>query len=274
MIAELTLTATTPFDALRHATPEGREFWSGRELMEQLGYAQWRDFANAITRARAAAHNSGHDTIAHFASARKVAASGPAAEDFHLSRYACYLVAMNADPKKARVAEAQTYFAVRTREAEIASAPSPFPIPQTYAEALRAAADQAERAELAEAKVAALEPSASAWDHLHEIGADYEVADAAKILSRDLNITIGRNRLFGFMHDRDWIFRGKHNAWKAYQDSVDAGHLRLRPGGEYYHPKSGEYRLGDPVLVITAKGLAELRRLLGGGGQLALVVGE
>ncbi|ORU98077.1 hypothetical protein AWB94_29010 [Mycolicibacterium canariasense] len=129
-----------------------------------------------------------------------------------------------------------------------------------------------DRAASAEARAAELEPSAVAWDRLHELGADYEVADAAKILSRDPNIEIGRNRLFEFMHDQDWIFRGRHNCWKAYQDQVDLGRLKHRPGGEYFHKPSGEYRTGDPTILITAKGLAELRKLLGGTpGQLSLV---
>jgi prophage antirepressor-like protein len=129
-----------------------------------------------------------------------------------------------------------------------------------------------ERADAAESRAAELEPSAVAWDRLYEIGADYEVADAAKILSRDPNIEIGRNRLFEFMHDQDWIFRGRHNCWKAYQDQVDCGRLKHRPGGEYFHKPSGEYRTGDPTILITPKGLAELRRLLGGHAELSLVV--
>lgn len=141
----------------------------------------------------------------------------------------------------------------------------------THAEALRGWATELERAELAEARVAELEPSAEAWDTLQEIGADYEVADAAKILSRDPNIEIGRNRLFEFMHDQDWIYRGRHNTWKAYQDQVDAGRLKHRPGRQYFCKKHNEYRTGDPTIVVTPKGLAELRRLLG-GGQLELVV--
>ncbi|MDV7194654.1 phage antirepressor KilAC domain-containing protein [Mycolicibacterium fortuitum] len=108
----------SPFDTIRRVTPEGREWWSARELMPLLGYSVWRDFANAIGRARAAAQNSGHDPLKHFAGARKVAASGPAAEDFHLSRFACYLIAMNGDPRKPEIAAAQTYFAIKTREAE------------------------------------------------------------------------------------------------------------------------------------------------------------
>lgn len=129
-----------------------------------------------------------------------------------------------------------------------------------------------ERAENAEARAAELEPSAVAWDRLQEIGADYAVDDAAKILSRDPGITIGRNRLFEFMHQQDWIFRGRHNTWKAYQEQVDLGRLKHRPGGEYFHKPSQEYRTGDPTILVTAKGLAELRRLLGAGPQLNLVV--
>ncbi|MFV8049770.1 phage antirepressor KilAC domain-containing protein [Mycobacterium sp. 48b] len=143
-------------------------------------------------------------------------------------------------------------------------------IPQTYAEALRLAADEHEARELAEARVAELEPSAEAWDTLQEIGADYEVGDAAKILSRDPQINIGRNRLFEFMRDRGWIYRGRHNAWKAYQGPVDAGRLVQRPGAQYFCKKYDEYRTGDPTILVTPKGLAELRRLLG-GGQLELV---
>lgn len=128
-----------------------------------------------------------------------------------------------------------------------------------------------ERAEVAEARAAEMEPSAEAWDRLHELGADYEVADAAKILSRDPNIEIGRNRLFEFMYEQDWIFRGRHNAWKAYQEQVDIGRLKHRPGGQYFDKKHDEFRTGDPTILVTPKGLAELRKLLGGTRQLELV---
>lgn len=128
-----------------------------------------------------------------------------------------------------------------------------------------------DRATAAEARAAELEPSAVAWDRLHELGADYEVADAAKILSRDPAIEIGRNRLFDFMHDQDWIFRGRHNCWKAYQEQVDLGRLKHRPGSQYFCKKHDEYRTGDPTILITPKGLADLRRLLGGGPALVAV---
>lgn len=264
---DIVVGGASAFDTIRVVTPEGREYWSARDLMPLLGYgADWRNFHNAIERARATCSNSGSDTVANFVGATKITGTKPA-QDVHLSRYACYLVAMNGDPRKTEIAAAQTYFAIKTREAEV-TAPA---IPQTYAEALRAAADQAERAELAEAKVAELEPSAVAWDRLHELGSDFDVADAAKILSRDPAISIGRDRLFDFMAERDWIFRGRNNRWRTYQEQVDLDRLKVRPGGSYHHKPSGEYRTGDPTILITPKGLAELRRLLGGSGQLALV---
>lgn len=109
----------SPFDAIRRVTPEGREYWSARELMPLLGYEKWERFADAIDRAKIAAHNSGYDVAQNFPGAGKVSGSrGPAQSDYHLSRYACYLVAMCSDPRKPEVAAALTYFAIRTREAE------------------------------------------------------------------------------------------------------------------------------------------------------------
>jgi DNA-damage-inducible protein D len=104
-------TATAPFDAIRHQTPEGREYWSARDLQPLLGYSKWEDFANAIARAKISAANSGVDVATNFPTARKVAASGPAAQDYHLSRYACYLTALNGDPRKPEIAAAQTLIA-------------------------------------------------------------------------------------------------------------------------------------------------------------------
>ncbi|HEV2347398.1 MAG TPA: BRO family protein [Actinocrinis sp.] len=99
---------------------DGREYWSARDLMPLMGYTKWQDFTRAIERARVACKGSGMDPDEHFMDAHKVAASGPDALDVHLSRYACYLTAQNGDPRKPEVAAAQTYFAVKTREAETA----------------------------------------------------------------------------------------------------------------------------------------------------------
>ncbi|OBK09050.1 phage antirepressor KilAC domain-containing protein [Mycolicibacterium conceptionense] len=112
----------SPFDDIRRVTPEGREFWSARELMPLLGYEKWERFADAIGRAKIAAHNSGYVVAEQFPGAGKMVELGSGAsrrvDDYHLSRYACYLVAMSSDARKPEVAAALTYFAIKTREAE------------------------------------------------------------------------------------------------------------------------------------------------------------
>lgn len=156
----------SPFDSIRQVIwPDGVEFWSARDLMPLLGYAQWRQFADAIERAKAAATNSGATAEDHFADARKMVPLGSGAQrevvDYRLTRYGAYLAAMNSDPRKPAVAAAQTYFAVKTREAETRPA---LELPRTMPEALRYAADQYERAERAEARAAILGPKAEKFE--------------------------------------------------------------------------------------------------------------
>lgn len=111
------------FDSLKKVNEYGQEYWSARELMPLLEYKQWRRFADAIDRAKAACEVSGHAVSDNFADAGKIVKTGVATKevpDYHLSRYACYLIAMNGDPRKESIALAQTYFAVKTRQQELA----------------------------------------------------------------------------------------------------------------------------------------------------------
>jgi prophage antirepressor-like protein len=141
-------------------------------------------------------------------------------------------------------------------------------IPQNYAEALRAAADAHERAEAAESKARELAVPASAWNELAEAAGDYSVADAAKVLSRDPNITTGERRLFASMQYFGWIFRDG-GRWRAYQRRVEDGRLVEKVGKPYV--RNGEMCVAEPTVRVTPKGLASLHKLLGGSGQLALV---
>jgi len=115
---------SSPFETIRHTTDDGTEYWSARELAEVLGYSGWQRFRTVIERAQVSCENSGQAVSDHFIATVKMVEIGSssqrAVEDFHLSRYACYLVVQNADPSKPIVALGQTYFAVRTREAELA----------------------------------------------------------------------------------------------------------------------------------------------------------
>ncbi|NYD91623.1 DNA damage-inducible protein D [Sphingomonas melonis] len=111
------------FEELRRTNAYGADYWSARDLQVLLGYSQWRRFEDAIRRAMTSCEQSGNTCDYHFAGAGKMIPTGKGAErevdDFHLSRFACYLIAQNGDPRKPAIAQAQKYFAVQTRRQEL-----------------------------------------------------------------------------------------------------------------------------------------------------------
>src|SRR5947209_873529 len=113
---------TTPFETIRKTDKAGNEYWSARDLARVLDYGEFRFFKNVIKKAEAACENSGQVVADHIVQTHDMIATGKGArrkvEDYHLSRYACYLVIQNADPAKEIVALGQTYFAVQTRRQE------------------------------------------------------------------------------------------------------------------------------------------------------------
>lgn len=116
-------TGSSPFDQARQARADDSEYWSARDLMPLLGYEKWDRFADAVERAVVSMAAQGHDVNVEASRLREPSgATNQMREDFHLSRFACYLVAMNGDPRKPEVAAAQAYFAIRTREAETRAA--------------------------------------------------------------------------------------------------------------------------------------------------------
>ena len=114
------------FEDLKKTNEYGAEYWSAREIQPFLGYTQWRRFEDAVKRAITSCKSSGNDPAYHFADAGKPIEGGKGAvqlvNDYHLSRFACYLIAQNGDPRKPEIANAQKYFAIQARRQEISDA--------------------------------------------------------------------------------------------------------------------------------------------------------
>ena len=111
------------FESIRHINEYGKEFWYARELQKVLEYTEWRNFSKTVSKAIEACENSGNDMDDHFVEVNIMVAIGSGVqrpvEDVMLSRYACYLIVMNGDPRKEVIAVGQTYFAVKTRQQEM-----------------------------------------------------------------------------------------------------------------------------------------------------------
>jgi DNA-damage-inducible protein D len=119
LIHEMTLT----FEGHSQQTEAGVEYWLARDLQHLLGYEKWSNFLNVLDKARTSCERSGHAPPDHFADVGKMVDLGSGSQrevdDIMLTRYACYLIAQNGDPKKPEIAFAQTYFAIQTRRAEL-----------------------------------------------------------------------------------------------------------------------------------------------------------
>ena len=110
------------FDDIKHIDEYGNEFWYARELQVVLEYAQWRRFEETINRAKKACENSDMNISDYFADVGKIVKTGVSEkeiDDLKLSRYACYLIVQNGDPRKKVIAFGQKYFAIQTRKQEL-----------------------------------------------------------------------------------------------------------------------------------------------------------
>ena len=123
MKKELIQTLTDTFEGHAQQTETGVEYWLARDIQHLLGYAEWRNFGLVISKAKTACEVSGQRVTDHFVHDNKMVDLGSGSQreidDIMVTRYACYLIAQNGDPRKAEIAFAQTYFAVQTRKAEL-----------------------------------------------------------------------------------------------------------------------------------------------------------
>ena len=116
-------TSKSIFESIKHIDEYGNEYWLARELQKVLEYKKWEKFCNVIENAQKACKNSSHIMTDHFPQVGKMVNVGSKTTriimDYKLSRYACYLIVQNADPRKEVVALGQTYYAIQTRKQEI-----------------------------------------------------------------------------------------------------------------------------------------------------------
>lgn len=123
MGTRLTKKATATFESIKKIDENGVEYWLSRDLAKILEYADYRNFITVINKAKEACSNSGNDVLDHFGDITEMVTIGSGAQrpidTIKLTRYACYLTVQNADPSKTIVAQAQTYFAIQTRIAEV-----------------------------------------------------------------------------------------------------------------------------------------------------------
>lgn len=257
--------AASPFDSIMHtASLDGRQWWDARELMPLLGYDKWHNFMEAIMRAKVSASAVGIDPWDAFSQVTELTDAGNLGPqdrlNYHLTRYACYLIAMNGDPRKPEIAAAQTYFATKTREAEVAQAT----IPQTYAEALRAAADAADEADRAKALLKIATPKVEAYDTFLSAEGKYLVRDVAKMLEVP---DMGPVKLMAFLRARGVLMTGGEKQNLPYQRHIDTGRftvegaVRRKADGELVTRDDGT-PIGARTTHVTPKGIDYIRSLL------------
>lgn len=225
----------SPFDRIRRVRPGGYEYWSARQLMPLLGYgADWRNFVDTVEKAKVSCDLAGKPVSSQFVAVTELVQSGqqvapvPQA-DFELSRFACYLVAMNGDPRKTEIAAAQTYFAIMTREAEVKQEMTDRERALMLARELLAADARATRAEtslvIADRRHELDAPKVEAYDEYISVEGCMTVEEVGK--SRGMaKLGLGPNKIWGVLVGVGFIRSDKplpmQNHVKAERAFVDA----------------------------------------------------
>lgn len=232
----------SPFDHVKQVDDRGDEFWSARDLMPLLGYSMsnpWQKFSGVIERAKSAADAQNMDVTSLFNLEVKKTGGRPR-QDYRLTRYAAYLVAMTGDPRKPEVAAALTYFAVKTREAEIIQQQqNALTIPQNYGEALRALADTFEAKDQAERELEIVKPKADKYDQFLDSDGAMPFQRVAQILG------VGRNTMLRTLRELEVLNRAPEN--KNTPRQRYAQHFKVTP--YVYKTSYGDEKLQHNVKV-------------------------
>lgn len=252
---------STKLDGLKIVTLDGEE-WSARDLLPLAGYSQWRDWANAIERAKASVTASRLNAADHFVESRKLVETGSGArreiEDYRITRYGAYILFQNADGSKPEIAAVQSYFAVQTRKQEIAPSIPNLGTPQGQLWIAQQLTESAQR------EIAATERAEKA----EQFKAAIERADG--LTPRDFHKhyfpAVPEKKLFTFLYTRGILIdqRGKGSRREdgTYRDGTQHGDPSFK-GKRWFYIDSGvatngyrfkqtRVRPGDPELDLAA----------------------
>lgn len=237
------------FENFRRDTPDG-DRWSARSLMQLMGYARWENFEKPLTRAMQAARNTGAD-VAHLFLGSQEKTGGRDRADWLLTRYAAYLVAMNGDPNKPEVAAAQTYFAVKTREAETAGGGlDELEVAERYVAALK-------RNRALEATVAEQAPAVEAFESYMDADNAIQMGAAANQLG------IGRNTMMRKLRDAG-VLQRDNRPYQRY-----AHHFKVV--ATTYEAKNSTR--ATHTTYVKPSGVELIRKVLSGGRGLVSIDG-
>ncbi|MEU9861343.1 phage antirepressor KilAC domain-containing protein [Streptomyces sp. NPDC047971] len=215
-----------------HVDISGQERWSARDLQALMGYERWERFEDVITRAKETVEASGLDPLDHFRGAAKLIPGGRWGKqnvaDYRLTRFGAYHVALAGDGRKAEVAAAKTYFAVKTREAEVAQTPHP---DITSPEGILALAEQyvAAAKELVTTKkeLAIAAPKAGKWDAFCDSDGLIEMGTAAHALHH-VTGGLGRTKFMDLLRSPEVRFLQVQNTRIPYQEHTAAGRAEVK----------------------------------------------
>lgn len=234
-------TSQSPFDRIMLLDHKGEERWSARDLQVLMGYDQWRRFEEVIERAMETVEVSGLNRHDHFATSGKVMNGGrwgrQQVKDYRLTRFGAYHVALAGDGRKPEVAAAKTYFAVKTREAELAQQPA---ADVSTPEGILALAEQyvvaARELVTTKKELAIAAPKAGKWDAFCNSDRLIEMGAAAQALA-DLTGGLGRTKFMEMLRQENIRFLQIQNPRAPYQSHVDAGRAKVKlvqaPNGQW-----------------------------------------
>ncbi|MGV9988599.1 phage antirepressor KilAC domain-containing protein [Streptomyces olivaceus] len=257
---------SSPFDKIMLLDHNGEERWSARDLQQLMGYDRWEFFDKVVQRATETVNASGLDALDHFRGATKVIKGGrwgsQQVKDYRLTRFGAYHAALAGDGRKPEVAAAKTYFAVKTREAELA-VPAVPDSPEAHLALAQNYLAAATELVAAKKELAIAAPKAGKWDRFCNSDGLIDMNTAAHALT-DLTGGLGRTKFMEMLRRDDIRFLQKQNQRLPYQGHEGAGRAVVKfveaPNGQwveqtFFTPRGLDWlvdRLGGNYLPLPA----------------------